>query len=77
MVGPARPVGIRRDGVATVDIVPFTHLFVRTHEQVDWTIYMTFKELVVHTYGGKRGAGGMWIVLWTKLEMRNKVEHYL
>ena len=41
-------VDIQRDRVATVDIVLFTHHFARTHEQVDWTIYMTFKELVVH-----------------------------
>ena len=49
-------VDIQRDGVATVDIVLFTHHFARTHEQVDWTIYKTFKELVVHM-GTKGGLG--------------------
>ena len=34
-----RPVDIRRDGISTVDIVVSTHPFVRTYEQVDWTIY--------------------------------------
>ena len=56
VVGPARLVGIQRDGVATVDLVLFTHLFVQTNEQIDWTIYMTFKELVVHM-GTKGGPG--------------------